>query len=764
MRKEREWLKTLITILLLLAMIPLFLPGLFSSERLVYQGDKTSSDITEANFPRRDLLGRGLKAGRIPLWTSLIGCGFPLLGEGQTGVLYPLNLLFFRLFDPIPAYNFSVILSFIISLIFCYLLARDLGLSRFASAFSSISFTFSAFMVARIKFMNMINALAWLPACTWSMRRLADGLQLKYLIWTGIFFSLQILAGNPQIFYITLIFSIAIFLYQVLPEWRKRWQENQKAGLVLVGKTFSYLIILLVLILVLSSPQFLAQWEGRGISTRPGGVTQEDANIYPYNPISLILFFNPFQLGNPAQHTYTDQRTIFWENVSYPGLLTLVLAFIALWKTFSSNRYTRYFLLSFIIAVLISLGKNTPLYGFLWKYLPGMNLFRFPQRFLAVATISLSLLGGIGIDHITGIASMQGRGRSNFAFIVALISLLVLVSDLLCFAHRQINTVERGTLLSGATLHEAIEGLEEKHSLGNYRIVSLGAEDTWEECYFESSGWLSDLSSFRKYWVLLPADYNILHNVENIEAQGNYGIERIKFLNDWTMKFTMIGEGRVRVPDSSVRIWAVENVGYLVSRYQIESPYLQGINIDQVNRTGKEEGDPFGELYIYRNTLRLPRVYMVSDYQVIRLEEEHIYDLFGKNFDPGKTVYLEEDPGMNYAPSSEDESPKTGESMNQIEIVDYSEERVEIRTESSRGGLLVLSDAYYPGWKAMVDGDEKPILRANIAFRAIALSPGRHHVIFTYTPPSFKIGAILASLGWLGCAIALLVLFFRQKR
>ncbi len=757
MAKDRPWLKTLIALSFLLITIPLFLPGLFSSRKLVYQGDRTSSDVTEANFPRRDLLGRSLKTGRFPLWTNLVGCGFPLLGEGQTGVLYPFNLLFFRLLDSVLAYNLNVILSFIISLLFCYFLARDMGLSRFASVFASVSFSFSAFMVTRIKFMNMINALAWMPACAWSIGRFAKGIEIKYLLLTSIFLSLQILAGNPQIFYITLLLTITFFLYLVFPQWRSSWRVSVKESLFMIGKALSLLAISLALVIALSMPQLLAQWEGRGVSTRSGGITQEEANIYPYNPLHLILFVSPYQLGNPAQHTYNDQRTIFWENISYPGLLTLVLALIALGKTFSSNRHTRYFLFSLTVALLISLGANTPLYGFLWRYLPGMNLFRFPQRFLAVATISLSLLGGIGLDYLTGIKSDSGGMRRNFASMLAFLSLLVLVIDLFCFASNQINTIDQPSLLEGRTIANILDGLEGEPSPGNFRIASLGAAETWTECYLKSSGWLGNLASFQNYWNLLPADYNMLHDVENIEAQGNYGIERIKFLNDWTMKFTMLEGDRIKVPDSSVRIWAVENVAYILSTYQVENSYLQRVYVEQVGFSQEERSNLPENLYIYRNTMRLPRAYMTSDYRIIRLEDEHIYTLFGRDFVPSKTVYLEEEPVMDSGCDSADGCES------QVEIINYAEDHVELIAESSKGGLLVLSDTYYPGWKGMVDGKEKPILRANLAFRAIALSPGRHHVIFTYSPASFEITATLACFFWLACAATTLILFLRGK-
>jgi uncharacterized membrane protein YfhO len=70
---------------------------------------------------------------------------------------------------------------------------------------------------------------------------------------------------------------------------------------------------------------------------------------------------------------------------------------------------------------------------------------------------------------------------------------------------------------------------------------------------------------------------------------------------------------------------------------------------------------------------------------------------------------------------------------------------------AAQNAFLVLSDTYFPGWKAYVDGKEERIYRANYAFRAIPIRAGAHKVEFTYKPLSFKLGAVITLLGILGC-------------
>jgi uncharacterized membrane protein YfhO len=78
-------------------------------------------------------------------------------------------------------------------------------------------------------------------------------------------------------------------------------------------------------------------------------------------------------------------------------------------------------------------------------------------------------------------------------------------------------------------------------------------------------------------------------------------------------------------------------------------------------------------------------------------------------------------------------------------------------------GILVLADSYYPGWKAYVDGKEEKILRANLFFRAVSLSAGRHTVEFRYEPRSFAIGLAI-SVGTVIVLIITSVIFYLRGR
>jgi hypothetical protein len=82
-------------------------------------------------------------------------------------------------------------------------------------------------------------------------------------------------------------------------------------------------------------------------------------------------------------------------------------------------------------------------------------------------------------------------------------------------------------------------------------------------------------------------------------------------------------------------------------------------------------------------------------------------------------------------------------------MVSYEPERVELETSSPRDGFAVLADTFRPGWRAEVDGELKPILRAQRTFRAVSVPAGQHRVVFSYRPTSLIVGGLLSALGLL---------------
>ena len=153
-----------------------------------------------------------------------------------------------------------------------------------------------------------------------------------------------------------------------------------------------------------------------------------------------------------------------------------------------------------------------------------------------------------------------------------------------------------------------------------------------------------------------------------------------------------------------------------------------------------------GEIKIYENRDVLPRAYVVTSYIVAEDRGEVLELLRDEGFDPATQVILEEQPLID----STGTAMTGGES--QVDVVEYGPSRVIMEASLHDEGLVVLSEVYYPGGKALVDGVEREIYRANYAFRAVPVESGSHHVELVYDPTSFKMG-----LGLSACALAVIV-------
>jgi hypothetical protein len=176
---------------------------------------------------------------------------------------------------------------------------------------------------------------------------------------------------------------------------------------------------------------------------------------------------------------------------------------------------------------------------------------------------------------------------------------------------------------------------------------------------------------------------------------------------------------------------------------------------------------------LYKNRSPLPRAWLVRDFKVMD-SQTILWMMTQKEFRPGKEVFLEEEPKWINLPAlpfvggrettqrkgGHREPPlrrtkDVGEPLSGLsqkaQILAEGNNRLDLQVNAEENSLLVLSDTYYPGWKAFVDGKKTKIYRADYTFRAIPLSAGTHRVELVYDPLSFKLGAGLTLFGIIGC-------------
>jgi len=162
-----------------------------------------------------------------------------------------------------------------------------------------------------------------------------------------------------------------------------------------------------------------------------------------------------------------------------------------------------------------------------------------------------------------------------------------------------------------------------------------------------------------------------------------------------------------------------------------------------------------GDVKIYENLRVWPRAFMVDSWRWQPDRAAALADLFDPAHDLSRTAVLT---GSGPDPAAAAAATASG-GAGRATINHYAPERVEIAL-SGAAGLLIVADAYYPGWTAVVDGQEAPIYEANGFFRAVFIPDGAQEVVFHYQPFMFETGTWVSAVGLL----LWLALFFRALR
>jgi hypothetical protein len=162
---------------------------------------------------------------------------------------------------------------------------------------------------------------------------------------------------------------------------------------------------------------------------------------------------------------------------------------------------------------------------------------------------------------------------------------------------------------------------------------------------------------------------------------------------------------------------------------------------------------PYAEpMRVFQVPGSLPRTYMVGSARIAQ-GAEALEALASPGFDPAAEVVVDRGPPRAAGPTF----------VGRSRIRRMRADRIELETDANEDGYAVLVDAFDPGWNASVDGSDRPLLRANLAFRAIEVPPGRHAVELAYRPRSVTFGAWI-SLAALLAATVTAIRVSRQGR
>jgi len=725
-------------------------------------GDFSGSDLLELHLPFKYILHDAYTHGHIPLWTPYLSNGFPILAEGQSGVLYPLHILLAFL-SPTLGLNYSILFAFSIAGVGAYLYAlRMPKMNRFGAFSVAVVFMFCSFFVARLKHINMIVVAAYLPWSLYCIKRAIE-LNIKF-IWfvaLGVIWGLQLLAGHPHMFFLCALICVWYTTGELVRIYYLSGKKFVNNYLSLVIGALCGLFVSSIIAVGLSAAQLIPTYELTQLSTRLS-FNYETATDYPLRPQFLASLFAPFFLGNPANGAYPNTKQtihevgIWWENVLYIGLLPFVLVVLMFFlrakalvakffvkkKAYVYDEFSYYYwfyFVSIVLFFLLSTGSYTPLFSFVYNTVPGMQLFRFPTRFNLLSLFALSLMSGWTLVRVVARleksrveSNLKKEESTDYVFswpfksgITYILFILLFVLDLGVFSYQYVSFYHIQSYLSPT---DTLKKFHDDSSL--YRIYPT---TQYSQNPYGAMGWMRGEKAIYALQQAIPGNFSAIYQLYSFTDrgwfEGGFGVKERMMLEKAITSTEIPAEYLSKI----LGLW---NVKYVIGFSELESDYFSSVSKYKL-------GDPFGvPLNVFENKKVMPRAYIASRINRASDMNDEMKQLFNTKFSPYFAATSVKE-GEESSGSADFDLVKFKDN-NTVSIVDYQNEKVVMKSVSANDGVLAFSDTFYPGWKAYVDGIERPILEVNLVQRAIKLEKGEHTIVWLYEPYGFFVGLCIS--------------------
>lgn len=728
-----KFLRSYWPLLVLILLTLLYFTKLFFPPQIFVTPDFGLSDILSLNFPIKSFLSESLKHGAFPLWSKDIGTGFPLLAEGQMGAFNFINLLLFLCFPSWLAFNLGLVSIFLVGGISTYLFCRKIGMKNLGSFLTSFSFTFSLYMTTQINHYNLIQTLSFFPLQLYFVEDFFQRKKIKSLLLLTFVSAEQLKAFFPQLVLYSLIFVLAFYIFRFMQLYFHSF--NFKIFLVHSLLIFS----ITLLFLGLSAIQIIPSLELLANSVKKGGVDVFTLSYSPFHLRNLITFLKPFALGNPQFGTYphfSEMKGIFWENAVYVSLVPLftcflfsVLYLLRKVKLPSKKRVELIFWFGIgLFSLILAFGEKSPFY-FIFS-LPPFNFFREPSRFLPFTIFSLTLLGGYCFDELRNfLFKLKLNGNKNLVNYLSGIIILFAIMDLflLTYTYHPLGKVKEWL---GQT-PETAQFLAQQNN--NYRFMSIGNESLHNQT-FTQIGWWNQENMYHLMLNGLEPNLNLLYQLPSNEFYPSHYPRRLNLFRELTSQNINLDQekGEITLSQAGLNLLSLQSVKYIVSPFKLN---LENNNLKEVFQQSFPENNL--TYHIYENSQALPRIYFSSSALTVDTISQLKRLLSDPTFDPQTAILIEKDIAWKN-PSKDKISPV------ETKIFTNTNAKFSFEVETKTKAFLVVTDSFYPDWKAYDNGKRVEILAANGNQRALLLEPGYHVIDFVYDPKSFKTGLVLS--------------------
>ena len=770
---REPWVAPVAIGLLAIAAFVLFGPVLFSDRTLF------GRDITPFFYPMKHVLVESVRSGEIPWWNPGVVNGEPFFASLQPGLFYPGSVLLYLLplsvsFDWLQALHYPLAGAGL------FLLLRRWGHSAGAAWIGAAALMLGGYLVSLANFPNNLQTVAWVPWLFWGWDRVLAGPSRRRIAAFAALSAIAFLGGEPQVLAVSLAW---LFLHGALGiEGRSTGLVRQSTGFAIAGG----LALAAVAVQLVPFLEFVSH------SVRTSSADMGYAASRSLEPAGLIHLVLPPVL-NEGVHGFTTRfiaatRTP-WVLSPYHGAVALGLAIAG--TAFAGRRRALFWGLSALCGVLIALGANSPVYRFLFETVPVLRPFRYPEKFLLLPALAVAVLASTGAD-----AAVRGGGRRTAMLLLAGGAAILGIAGAglvwvpggflkICAALRQGIAVcedpELSVSLYGllalrlaglAGLAAAVVGVSGRGRLRPEAVLGLLAmlvvadllaahsrvNPSVESEIYERPAWparaLDSIGADREAYRFRGSPHDAAMG-SMVRVRGAYELSNLYLdfetmgpnvgqLAGWSHQDGLQGVELSSVAltnEAAIRGWGENPVNFLraMNVRWYADPTLAADTLVGLRVVARHPDLP---LRLFEVPEPLPRAYLVDTFDLAAGPADALRRSLERGFPLGERVVLEEKP-----------EPEPTVGSGRVVAAEYGRNHVRLHVSTTGPMLLVLNDRWYPGWKARVNAEDVPVLRAGGVFRAVSVPGGDSEIEFRFRPRGIRASAAATLLGLLAMLI-----------
>lgn len=775
---------------------------IFFSSAIFGDGFLSSDNIASRSF--ETYINEANDSGNFPLWVPYIFSGMPSYGSLLTTgerfwdiipqVVFGIADFVGQIFENDSA---RIIFYYIIYSIGMYFLMRMKDQQRFVAFFTAMAAVFSTSVIIWVMIGHNTKPVvfAMIPYVFMFMERIRKKFSILYSVLLVFSIHIMLEAGHVQMIFYS---GIAFGLYLIFELISRLISKKDPMSIV---KVAGVLILAGGLAFLMSSDRYLSILEYTEHSTRgsapvvqsetnkqdeSGGNDYNYATDWSFSPEEITTFFVPNYFGfgklkyegpltrgeETTLMTYWGQKP-FEDAAPYMGIFVLVLAVVGA-IYYRRNVFVQFLIALSVFALFLSFGKNLSLlYDFFFYNVPSFNKFRAPSMVLALVHFAVPVLAGYGLSAVFKWRTMRFEEFKKPVYVLLISSAAFLILGFLfsagfqtsymealqtsnTYAMYQQNGQQVADMVSEFVWDSMISDwyftaflllasavmifFYAKRTINSWvfyiGIIALLLIDLWRVGYrpMEIADGTSDKDIFPVTDIVqtIKQDNSVYRIADFVSQSPNMAafhlLENINGYHSAKLRLyqDLMDVAQEQKSTSMVQnpfLWNLLNAKYIIYPQQINHPSMQLVL--QSKQTGA---------FLYVNRTAMQRVQFVETVEVA--DKMQILEHLKKgDFYPYQVAYVEEK-----LPIAIDTLQKDVKAF----VKSRSNESMTIEAIATGNNLLFISEIYYPGWKAYLDGEEIPIYKTNYAFRSVIVPQGKHTIELKFESEGFERGKSLS--------------------